>query len=59
MLTDQRWLATIGVKLGRGGWQINGQRVIYASTYSIAYEQALYHCDRGEQLLTLEEIRHP
>lgn len=58
MSTDQRWLATIGVKLGRGGWQINGQPIITASTYSVAFTMAQRYCGPGETVLTLEEIRH-
>lgn len=57
MLTEKRWLVTVGVRRGRGGWQINGQRVIYASDYGIAFNLAHGYCDRGEMILTLEEIQ--
>jgi hypothetical protein len=41
---------------GRGGWQINGQRVIHATGYNAAYGVACRYCGRGERVLTLEPI---
>jgi len=56
MLTERRWLVTVGVRRGRGGWQINGQHIIHASTSDHAFNQAYGFCDRGEHILSVEDV---
>jgi hypothetical protein len=56
MLTEKRWLVTVGVRRGRGGWQINGQHIIHASTSDHAFNQAYGFCDRGELILSVEDV---
>ena len=56
MLTERRWLITIGVRRGRGGWQINGQHIIDASKSDHAFNKAYGYCDRGESILSVEDV---
>jgi len=56
MLTEKRWLVTVGVKRGRGGWQINGQHIVHARGSDQAFNLAYGFCDRGEQVLSIEDV---
>jgi hypothetical protein len=55
MLTERRWLVTVGVRRNRGGWQINGQHIIHASSPGMAYKKGYYYCGRGEHIISVED----
>ena len=50
------FMATIGHKTGRGGWFIQEQMIIDASSYDIAWSIAEAKRKRGEQILDVSII---
>jgi len=49
-------MATIGHQTGRGGWFIQEQMIIDASSSDIAYAIAQVKCKRGERILDVSII---